>query len=248
MLSLYNNNLSGPIPTELGRLTQLEILILDNNRLTGGLPAELGNMAAIRALSVSRNLLTGAPPSELGNLGNLRRLWIDHNPLDGALPYEWMRLALTTFAFQETGLCEPSNTAFQNWLASITNLQRTGNPCATLAVNFPTGAPGSYFLLTGSGYPPNADATVTANGNVVGTVATDTGGEFSFRLETPDADAGFYLVTASVNPAASTYLRLSLDQPIRPLEGSGPLLNVPTGIALDHELFLPITLFNRSTP
>lgn len=240
MLSLYNNNLSGPIPAELGQLTQLEALILDNNQLTGGLPAELGDMAAMRSLSVSRNLLTGSPPSELGNLGNLRRLRIDHNPLDGALPYEWMRLALTTFAFQETGLCEPSNTAFQNWLTSIANLQRTGNICATLEVNFPAGAPGSYFLLTGSGYPPNADATVTANGNVVGTVATDTGGEFSFRLETPDADPGFYLVTASVNPAASTYLRLSLDQPIRPLEGSGPILNVPAGIAFDRAVYLPV--------
>ena len=246
-LLLSNNNLSGPIPAELGQLTQLEALVLDNNQLTGGLPAELGNMAAIQSLSVSRNLLTGAPPSELSNLGNLRRLRIDHNPLEGALPYEWMRLALNMFSFQETGLCEPGNTAFQNWLASIANLQRTGNTCATLVVNFPGGAPGSYFLLTGSGYPPNVDATVTANGNAVGTVPTDTGGEFSFRLETPDADLGFYLVTASVNPAASTHLRLSLDQPVRPLEGSGLILNVPSGIALDHELFLPSILFNRST-
>ncbi len=239
-LLLSNNNLSGPIPTELGRLTHLEFLTLDNNQLTGALPAELGNMVAIKVLSVSSNVLTGVPPSEYSNLGNLRLLRIDHNPLDGALPYEWMRLALNTFSFQETGLCEPSNAAFQNWLASIANLQRTGNLCATLEVNFPAGAPGSYFLLTGSGYPPNANATVTANGSVIGTVLSDTGGEFSFRLETPDADPGFYVVTASVNPAASTYLHLSLDQPVRPLEGNGPILNVPSGIALDNAVFLPV--------
>lgn len=114
----------------------------------------------------------------------------------------------------------------------------TINP--TLTINFSAGAPGSYFLLTGDGYPPNAHATVTANGVAVGTVPIDTGGEFSFRLETPDADPGVYVVTASVNPAASTNFRLSLDQPIRPLEGSGSILNIPSGIAFDHEVFLPV--------
>lgn len=115
---------------------------------------------------------------------------------------------------------------------------KVGNP--SLTVNFTSGAPGSYFLVTGSGFPPHADATVSVNGVVLGSMQTDNRGEISFLLETPNADPGFYVVTASVNPAASTYLRLSLDQPIRPLEGSGPILNVPAGIAFDHAVYFPV--------
>ena len=246
-LDLSSNNLSGPIPAEFGQLTHLESLLLDDNQLTDELPAELGDMTAMGSLSVSHNRLTGAPPGHLSNLRSLRSLRIDHNPLDGALPNGWTRLTLNWFSFQETGLCEPSDMAFQDWLASIPNLQRTANTCAMLVVNFPAGAPGSYFLVTGSGFPPDAVATISANGVVLGTTQTNNGGAASFILTTPDADPGPYVVTASVNPTASTYLRLSLDQPIRPLQGSGPILNVPSGIALDHELFLPFTLFNRST-
>jgi len=41
-LNLSYNNLTGPIPSELGQLTGLELLRLDSNPLTGAIPPELG--------------------------------------------------------------------------------------------------------------------------------------------------------------------------------------------------------------
>lgn len=40
-LSLWENNLSGSLPSELVYLTAVEYLILRNNQLTGGIPPEL---------------------------------------------------------------------------------------------------------------------------------------------------------------------------------------------------------------
>ena len=44
-LVLYGNELSGPIPPEVGNLTKLEELYLPDNELTGFIPPELGNLA-----------------------------------------------------------------------------------------------------------------------------------------------------------------------------------------------------------
>ena len=41
-LNLEDNNLRGPLPTVLGRLTNLEVLNLHRNQLTGEIPSELG--------------------------------------------------------------------------------------------------------------------------------------------------------------------------------------------------------------
>ena len=47
MLWLDNNDLSGPIPVELGNLANLWLLNLRDNRLTGTIPAELGDLPSL---------------------------------------------------------------------------------------------------------------------------------------------------------------------------------------------------------
>ena len=85
-LELGNNQLTGPIPAELGDLTNLEWLVLAANRLTGPIPAELGNLTNLQALALSDNQLTGPIPAELGNLTNLRELYLGFNELTGPIP------------------------------------------------------------------------------------------------------------------------------------------------------------------
>ena len=85
-LNLSSNQLTGPIPAELGNLSSLTELSLYNNRLTGPIPAELGDLSSLTALRLFSNQLTGPIPATLGNLSSLRALWLDSNQLTGSIP------------------------------------------------------------------------------------------------------------------------------------------------------------------
>ena len=111
---------------------------------------------------------------------------------------------------------------------------------ANLTINYPDGAPGSYFTVTGSGFPANDTATISANGLELGTVPIDAIGGFTFIFSTTNADEGLYLVTASVNPSATTQLVLDAAEPTRTQEGTGSLIDIPAGIAFTNQIFLPL--------
>ncbi len=87
-LALFNNNLTGSLPPELGNLSELQRLNLRSNSLTGPIPSELGNLSELRALQLFNNSLTGPIPSELANLSELRLLELFNNSLTGPIPSE----------------------------------------------------------------------------------------------------------------------------------------------------------------
>ena len=87
-LHLWNNQLSGTMPSELGSLANLRTLALQDNKLTGPIPPELGNLANLEELSLWGNQLTGEIPTELGNLSNLVELSLYRNQLTGEIPPE----------------------------------------------------------------------------------------------------------------------------------------------------------------
>ena len=95
--------MTGPIPAELGSLSDLLELALSQNQLTGPIPAELGNLTNLICPSVGEpvdrarfrrgwaplgavNQLTGPIPAELGNLTNLEVLHLHRNQLTGPIP------------------------------------------------------------------------------------------------------------------------------------------------------------------
>ena len=116
-IALVNNNMTGSIPPELGRLAKLTTLNLGRNRLSDSIPSELGNLASLATLSLEGNALTGEIPSalsrlanvslvsladnrltgpippELGSLADLTGLWLNNNELSGAVPTELANLA-----------------------------------------------------------------------------------------------------------------------------------------------------------
>ncbi len=118
-LRLVDNALSGPVPTELGNLANLEWLSLWDNQLSGPIPAWIGNLADISYLNLSRNRLSGPVPSSLGNLTNLRGLYLYANPLTGPLPQSLTQLPLQWFWSHFTQTCAPSDAAFQAWVGTI---------------------------------------------------------------------------------------------------------------------------------
>ena len=122
-LSLGRNVLTGAIPSQLGSLSNLETLWVGDNQLTGEIPAELGSLSNLDYLGLESNAFTGAIPTELGNLSSVTWLALNGNQLTGALPQSFTSLsALNDFAFSEnSGLCAPTDAAFQAWLQGISN-------------------------------------------------------------------------------------------------------------------------------
>ena len=87
-ISLFDNGLSGPIPPEIGRLSELAGLFLGYNNLSGGLPAELGDLKNLHDLFIGDGDLSGPIPPELGNLDSLQSLHLGGNQFSGPIPPE----------------------------------------------------------------------------------------------------------------------------------------------------------------
>ena len=128
ILSLSENQLTGPIPPELGNLPGIEELNLASNRLSGAIPTDLGNLSTVEALFLDFNDLQGPVPPEFASMASLRELGLSFNGgLSGALPVELTELHLDALVAEGTGLCAPSDPAFQNWLAGV--YRRRVAPC-----------------------------------------------------------------------------------------------------------------------
>ncbi|MBE6281332.1 MAG: hypothetical protein E7095_04635 [Bacteroides sp.] len=94
--------LTGTIPSEIGNLTELEVLQLNSNNITGELPKELFNLKKLRILCLMTNWITGKIPEEIGNLTNLTELWLHQNGFTGAIPESLMKLT----KLEDLRLCE----------------------------------------------------------------------------------------------------------------------------------------------
>ncbi|CAM9303175.1 unnamed protein product [Ectocarpus sp. 13 AM-2016] len=92
-LILSSNKLDGPIPKELGDLTELKDITLFENNLTGPILPELRNLGALKTLDLGGNKLIGPIPKQLGALTKLENLWLQNIALTGPIPPELRKLA-----------------------------------------------------------------------------------------------------------------------------------------------------------
>ena len=126
-LDLTGNNLSGPLPLEIGNLANLTSLQLRSNQLTGPIPPEIGNLANLTSLQLRSNQLTGPIPPEIGSLANLTRLDLGGNQLTGPIPPEIGSLAnLTRLDLGGNQLTGPIPPEIGS-LANLTRLDLGGN-------------------------------------------------------------------------------------------------------------------------
>jgi len=112
------------------------------------------------------------------------------------------------------------------------------NP-ANLQINHPSGSPGSFFTVTGTGFSPETMVDVVANGVSLGGLETSETGDLLFLIDSSGADDGYYQIEVIGNEAAITQLVLDVDEPTWPAEDEGPVFNLPAGIA-QQVLFMPV--------
>ena len=96
-------------------------LSLPDNGLAGPLPAEIGNLTQLRVLNLSGNRLSGAFPGAVAGLSELTELRVGRNPgLEGALPFGLRRLDhIRVLDFDGTDLCASPSPNFQAWFTAI---------------------------------------------------------------------------------------------------------------------------------
>ena len=126
-ISLEDNNLSGRIPSRIGRFPHLRRLRADDNRLEGRIPPELGALTELRRLNLANNNLRGEIPPELAKLERLERLLLNGNQFSGVLPPELGSLADLRDLWVQDNLLEGPIPAELAALTRLEFLQLSGN-------------------------------------------------------------------------------------------------------------------------
>ncbi|CAM0879525.1 unnamed protein product [Alopecurus aequalis] len=85
-LILLGNQLSGQIPSSIGNCIVLEDLLLGNNSFEGSIPESLENIKGLSVLNLDRNNLSGRIPDTIGSIRALKQLYLAHNSLSGPIP------------------------------------------------------------------------------------------------------------------------------------------------------------------
>ncbi|KAJ9559080.1 hypothetical protein OSB04_013694 [Centaurea solstitialis] len=84
-VKLSGKNLTGSIPSDLTKLSNLEQLWLDGNALTGSIP-DFAGCPNLKIIHLENNRLSGDLPSSLADLPNLNQLYVQNNLLSGEVP------------------------------------------------------------------------------------------------------------------------------------------------------------------
>jgi len=131
-LDLGSNQLTGEIPAEIGELTNLTGLLLYDNELTGVIPSEIGNLTNLIYLKLSSNELSGSIPAEIGNLANLQGLNLHSNQLSGLIPDEICNQGASSPSLSNNQLCPPYPSCIEDYVGA----QDTSNCDTTLSYHY----------------------------------------------------------------------------------------------------------------
>uniref|UniRef100_A0ACD5VAS9 Uncharacterized protein n=1 Tax=Avena sativa TaxID=4498 RepID=A0ACD5VAS9_AVESA len=141
-----NPGLYGAIPASLGRLANLQSLVIIENNLTGlarlrrlvlsgnGLsgpvPATLGNglRNELLIIDMSRNCLTGYLPPSLGGLKGLLKMDLSNNRFEGSIPPELAGLGSLTLLDLRNNSLIGGLPEFVQGMASLQDLLLSNNP------------------------------------------------------------------------------------------------------------------------
>ncbi len=89
IISLYPYNmpyLTGPIPPEIGQMTNLRFFVATGTPFGGPIPKEIGQLQNLVTFMVTGCHLEGSIPAEMGSMTNLTLLRMNYNRLSGSIP------------------------------------------------------------------------------------------------------------------------------------------------------------------
>ncbi|XP_006657082.1 probable LRR receptor-like serine/threonine-protein kinase At3g47570 [Oryza brachyantha] len=131
VFDLSHNNLSGPIPMEIGGLINLGPLNISNNMLSGEILSTIGECVHLESLHIEGNLLQGRIPSSFASLKGITEMDLSRNNLSGEIPEffeSFGSMVLLNLSFNNLEGPVPSNGVFQN--SSEVFLQGNDHLCA----------------------------------------------------------------------------------------------------------------------
>lgn len=84
----------GTLPSELGKMKNIQVIDLSNNLITGTFITEMGLLTRLQSLYIQNNLLTGSVPPEYSNCVSLKEFVLQDNDLNNTIgmPHEICRL------------------------------------------------------------------------------------------------------------------------------------------------------------
>jgi Leucine-rich repeat (LRR) protein len=87
---VFNNSLTGTIPSVLGTMTSLKTIAVTYNRLNGSIP-NFSSLTKLTLFAVDNNAIDGTIPSFVGLWPLLAVLNINNNRLTGTIPMMMMK-------------------------------------------------------------------------------------------------------------------------------------------------------------
>ncbi|RXI02894.1 hypothetical protein DVH24_002972 [Malus domestica] len=95
-LDLEDNQFEGPLPQNLGKLTQLEKILFSGNNFTGTIPESYRNLKNLIDFRIGGSQLSGKIPEFIGNWSKLQKLDLQGASLEGPIPYTIFSLKYVT--------------------------------------------------------------------------------------------------------------------------------------------------------
>nr|XP_019705444.1 receptor-like protein EIX1 [Elaeis guineensis] len=134
-VNLHDNNLSGPLPSQIGEIKSLGSLNLGANSLNGSIPTSLGKLSSLSELNLTSNSLAGAlTEAHFANLTSLLSLDLSHNSLTVNVSQDWLPPFKAKYIRMRS--C-PLGPKFPQWLRIQTNLLELDLSSAGISETFP---------------------------------------------------------------------------------------------------------------
>lgn len=245
-INLFNNNLEGNIPSEIGQLVKLVSINFKDNQLTGEIPPEIGQLRQLARLDMQDNQLTDEIPPEIGQLTKLGMLALNNNELTGPIPLEITQLSrLAIPGIIIPGLSVPSNMPRQQHvpeakLKLTENCLTTTDPEIISFLNSVNGR-GSNWWKQRADCPVTEDNAIAVYHDQIGVLIikdVETGGEH-YTVDLHNLGDFQFLLVSAVALAEGSYAPPLVKDPVT-LRSSRPsatynaetqVVNIPSVLA-----------------